>query len=100
MKKTILAIFLLSALTLAEQGSGKMQRGMGKGNQKSFEARKAKILAQMEENYTSRVTCVKASKNREDMKQCKKQEKEKMKQQREKMKQQREKSRSQRMGNK
>ena len=99
MKKTILAIFFLSTLAFAEQGAGNTQKGMGqgkgmgKGNQKSFEARKAKILANMEENYTSRVTCVKAAKNKEDMQQCRKQAREKMKQQREKF-------RSQRGGNK
>lgn len=102
MRKTLLAILFLSSLVIAEQGSENMQRGMGQGmgggkghgmgrggNKEAFEARKAKILAFMEENYNSRVTCVKAAKNREDMQQCKKQAREKMKEQREKFKAQR-----------
>jgi len=113
MKKTLLAILFLSSLMIAEQGSGNMQGGMGHGmgsgkgqamgqgmgqgmgrsmgqgmgrggNKEAFEARKTKILAFMEENYNSRVTCVKAAKNREDMQQCRKQAMEKMKEQREK----------------
>lgn len=95
MKKTLLAILFLSSLVIAEQNSNDMQRGMGqgmgqgqgqgmgRGNGVSFEERKAKILAFMEENYNGRVTCVKAAKNEEDMKQCRKQAQEKMQQQRE-----------------
>ncbi len=76
MKKIVLAFIVLSAMAIAQQP---------KGNQESFEARKTKLLAMMEQNHKSRITCITAAQDRKAIKQCRQEAREQMKKQKEEL---------------